>query len=297
MDNLHINRPLVTIAMPVFNCERTVGAAICSIQAQPFQDWEIIVIDDGSCDRTLAVATTFDDPRIRLVKGGENLGLPARLNEAVALSRGRYFARMDGDDISYPARLEQQLAYLRQNPEVDLLGGAISIFDGKGELIGIRAARLTHEDICGTWWRHHTLAHVTWMGPIEWFRKNPYCPNALTTQDRELLMRTQRHSRFAAIPDILVGVREPTISLKKIIPTRWTFVEVILREEIQHRQIVFGALSALAEVAKLLLDIFAVGTGLNYHILRHRATPTLDPAVTAEWQSVWNLTSAGAGLS
>jgi glycosyltransferase involved in cell wall biosynthesis len=283
--------------MPVFNCERTVGAAICSIQAQTFQDWELIVIDDGSCDRTLAVATTFDDPRIRLVKGGENLGLPARLNEAVALSRGRYFARMDGDDISYPARLEQQLAYLRQNPEVDLLGGAISIFDGKGELIGIRAARLTHEDICGTWWRHHTLAHVTWMGPIEWFRKNPYCPNALTTQDRELLMRTQRHSRFAAIPDILVGVREPTISLKKIIPTRWTFVEVILREEIQHRQIVFGALSALAEVAKLLLDIFAVGTGLNYHILRHRATPTLDPAVTAEWQSVWNLTSAGAGLS
>jgi glycosyltransferase involved in cell wall biosynthesis len=297
VDNLHINRPLVTIAMPVFNCERTVGAAICSIQAQTFQDWELIVIDDGSCDRTLAVATTFDDPRIRLVKGGENLGLPARLNEAVALSRGRYFARMDGDDISYPARLEQQLAYLRQNPEVDLLGGAISIFDGKGELIGIRAARLTHEDICGTWWRHHTLAHVTWMGPIEWFRKNPYCPNALTTQDRELLMRTQRHSRFAAIPDILVGVREPTISLKKIIPTRWTFVEVILREEIQHRQIVFGALSALAEVAKLLLDIFAVGTGLNYHILRHRATPTLDPAVTAEWQSVWNLTSAGAGLS
>jgi glycosyltransferase involved in cell wall biosynthesis len=283
--------------MPVFNCERTVGAAICSIQAQTFQDWELIVIDDGSCDRTLAVATTFDDPRIRLVKGGENLGLPARLNEAVALSRGRYFARMDGDDISYPARLEQQLAYLRQNPEVDLLGGAISIFDGKGELIGIRAARLTHEDLCGTWWRHHTLAHVTWMGPIEWFRKNPYCPNALTTQDRELLMRTQRHSRFAAIPDILVGVREPTISLKKIIPTRWTFVEVILREEIQHRQIVFGALSALAEVAKLLLDIFAVGTGLNYHILRHRATPTLDPAVTAEWQSVWNLTSAGAGLS
>ena len=209
--------------------------------------------------------------------------------------RGRYFARMDGDDISYPTRLEQQLAYLRQNPEVDLLGGAISIFDGKGRLIGIRAARLTHEDICGTWWRHHTLAHVTWMGPIEWFRKNPYCPNALNTQDRELLMRTQHHSRFAAIPDILVGVREPTISLKKIIPTRWTFAGITLREKIQHRQVVCGALNALAEVAKLLLDIFAVGTGLNYHILRHRATPTLDPAVTAEWQSVWNLTSAGAG--
>jgi glycosyltransferase involved in cell wall biosynthesis len=289
--------PTVSIAMPVFNCEKTVGCAIRSIQAQTFQHWELIVIDDGSCDRTLAVAKTFDDPRIRLVNGGKNLGLPIRLNEAVALGRGRYFARMDGDDISYPTRIEQQLVYLQQHPEVDLLGGTISIFDANGDLIGIRAARLTHAEICGTWWRHTTLAHVTWMGPIEWFRKNPYCPNALTTQDRELLTRTQHHSRFAAIPDILVGVREPTISLKKIIPTRWSFVGVTLRYGIQHRKVFLAAVNASAEVAKLLLDMFAVGTGLNYRILKHRATPTLDPAIAAEWQSVWNLAHARAGLS
>lgn len=290
-------RPAVSIGMPVFNCETTVGAAIRSIRAQTFQDWELIVIDDGSSDRTMTVAKTFDDPRIRLVNGGGNLGLPTRLNEAVALGRGRYFARMDGDDVSYTTRLEQQVAYLELSPKVDLLGGAVSIIDGKGRLIGIRAARLTHDEICGTWWRHHTLAHVTWMGPIEWFRKNPYRPDALTTQDRELLMRTQHHSRFAAIPDILVGVRESTLSLKKIIPTRWRFAGVNLREGIQHRKVLHGALNASAEVAKLLLDMFAIGTGLNYHLLRHRATPTRDPAIAAEWQSVWNLVHTAPELS
>lgn len=283
-------KPTVSIAMPVFNCEATVGAAIRSIQAQTFQDWELIVIDDGSSDKTMAVAQMFHDARIRLVNGGKNVGLPARLNEAVQLSRGKYFARMDGDDLSYPTRLERQLTYLRVNPEVDLLGGAVSIFDGKGRLIGIRAARLTHDEICGTWWRHHTLAHVTWMGPIEWFQKNAYCPDALTTQDRELLMRARRHSRYAAVPDILVGVREATISLKKIIPARRRFAVVNLREGIRHGKIFAGVLTASAEVAKLLLDMFAVGTGLNYHILRHRATPTSDAAIAAEWQSVWNLT-------
>jgi glycosyltransferase involved in cell wall biosynthesis len=286
-------RPAVSIAMPVFNCEKTVGDAIRSIQAQTFQDWELIVIDDGSCDRTLAVAKTFEDPRIRLVNGGKNRGLPVRLNEAVGLSRGRYFARMDGDDISYPTRLEQQLSYLQQHPEVDLLGGAISIFDGRGQLMGIRAARLTHDEICGTWWRHCALAHVTWMGSTDWFRKNPYSPEALTTQDREMLMRTQHHSRFAAIPRILVGVREPTISLKKIIPTRWSFVGLMLRQGIQQRRVLRSGLSAASEIAKLALDVFAVGTGLNYRILRHRATLTLDPAIAAEWRSVWNLAHAG----
>ncbi len=289
--------PLVSIAMPTFNCEKTVGAAICSMQAQTFADWELIVIDDGSTDKTLSVAGQFNDPRIRLIKGERNLGLPARLNEAVALGRGRYLARMDGDDISYPNRLEWQLAYLQEHPEVDVLGGAISVFDGQGRLIGVRAARLTHDDICGTWWRHHTLAHVTWMGPMEWFRKNPYCPQALTTQDRELLMRTGRHSRFAALPDILVGVREPAISLRKTIPTRWALVGVILREEIEHRRIVFGALSAWAEIAKLLLDIFAVGSGLNYRVLRQRAAPALDPDIAAEWESVWKLAHPADSLS
>jgi glycosyltransferase involved in cell wall biosynthesis len=289
--------PLVSIAMPIFNCEKTVEAAICSIQAQTFADWELIVIDDGSTDDSFPVARRCNDPRIRLIKGERNLGLPARLNEAVALSRGQYLARMDGDDICYPNRLERQLAYLQQHPEVDLLGGAISLFDGQGRLIGVRAARLTHDDICGTWRRHHTLAHVTWMGQMEWFRKNPYCPEALTTQDRELLMRTGRQSRFAALPDILVGVREPAISLKKTIPTRWALVGVILWEGIQHRKIVFPALSALAEVAKLLLDIFAVGSGLNYRVLRQRAAPAFDPEIAAEWQGVWQRAHPAGGLS
>ncbi len=94
--------PLVSIGMPVFNCEKTLRATVASILNQDYGNWELIIIDDGSSDMTLDTARSFTDPRIRVVPGAGNLCLPARLNEAVGLSRGKYFARMDGDDISYP---------------------------------------------------------------------------------------------------------------------------------------------------------------------------------------------------
>src|ERR1700684_499695 len=100
--------PLVSIGMPVYDCEKTIAVSLRSILNQTFTEWELIIIDDGSQDGTLARAREFDDPRIRIVDGQRNLGLPARLNQAVHLSGGTYFARMDGDDIAYPERIEKQ---------------------------------------------------------------------------------------------------------------------------------------------------------------------------------------------
>ena len=107
------NHYLVSIGMPVYNCAATVAQAIRSILNQTFEDWELLIVDDGSTDDTLKVIASFKDPRIIVSKGERNEGLPARLNDCVRRARGKYFARMDGDDIAYPERLRKQLEYLR----------------------------------------------------------------------------------------------------------------------------------------------------------------------------------------
>jgi glycosyltransferase involved in cell wall biosynthesis len=278
-------RPAVSIGMPVYNCAKTVAAAIISIQRQTLTDWELILIDDGSSDGTLSVAEQFGDPRIRLIRADRNLGLPTRLNEAVRMSRGKYFARMDGDDISYPDRLKRQCRYISDHPELDLLGGAILVFDANGQAIALRSGGLTHDQIRGSLVSTFTLAHVTWIGSKEWFLQNPYRPEALLSQDRDLLMRTHYFSRFAAIPEVLVGVREPGVKLSKLLPSRLQYGTSLLRQSIVQRSpFLLGALAA--EVVKAGLDLLAVGTGLNYRLLRHRVPPV--PEQDCErWHKVW----------
>lgn len=115
--------PLVSILLPVFNGEPFLGAALASLIGQTHRDFEIIAIDDGSTDGSLAIlrAAQIKDPRVRIVTR-ENRGLVATLNEGLDLARGRFVARMDADDIAYPDRLAAQLAMFAANPGAALCG-------------------------------------------------------------------------------------------------------------------------------------------------------------------------------
>lgn len=115
-------QPVISVIMPVFNCGIFVGEAIESILGQSFTGFELLIIDDGSTDRTYAVASSYTDPRIRLIQKKENTGLVASLNLGIASARGEFLARMDGDDISDPERFRHQLDFLYANPDVMLCG-------------------------------------------------------------------------------------------------------------------------------------------------------------------------------
>src|SRR4051812_45056228 len=94
--------PVVSIGMPAFNSGKSIASSISSILHQSYGSWELLVMDDGSTDETVRVANGFGDQRIRVVADGQHRGLPTQLNRAVQLGRGKYFARMDADDIAYP---------------------------------------------------------------------------------------------------------------------------------------------------------------------------------------------------
>ncbi len=285
-------KSLVTIAMSVRNCETTVAAAVRSVLNQTFQDWELLLFDDGSTDGTLAAVARFQDSRIKVLHDNHSKGLPARLNEAIELAAGEFIARMDGDDVCYPRRLELQLAYLRSHPEVDLVGGGVLVFERAGMVLGKRIPPENHQEICRKPYAGFPLAHPTWFGKTAWFRRHGYREIAVRCEDQDLLLRAFRTSRFANLPLIVLGYREQ-LDLSKILRSRWFFARMVLLEYACNKQLATGLRGVLEQNLKSIIDIVAVASGLKFHLLRHRAKPATSEAVL-QWQQVWRTANTPA---
>jgi glycosyltransferase involved in cell wall biosynthesis len=268
------------------NAADTIGAALRSLLSQTFSNWELILIDDGSTDASIDRASRLPDPRIRLCLNAMSVGLAARLNQAIDLARGRYLARMDADDIAYPERFERQLAFLEAHPEVDLLGTGMMVFAGAGRPAGVYDVRSTHEAICARPLSGFYLAHPTWMGRTEWFRKWRYDPICRKAQDQDLLLRAWRSSRYAALPEPLVGYRQDALSLRKSWLGRYYFSRAILRVSAREGRLPAGVAAVAVQAAKLAADALAIGTGATRTLLKHRALPAPD-AEAERWRRVW----------
>ena len=124
----------VSVVMPVYNDERYLEAAVRSVMAQTFGDWELIIVDDGSTDGTPTIAARLaaEDPRIRLVKNIENRGVAASRNRGLALCRGEYVALLDGDDLWRPDKLQRQLA-LAGKTGADIVYCSYGMIDDRGK--------------------------------------------------------------------------------------------------------------------------------------------------------------------
>jgi glycosyltransferase involved in cell wall biosynthesis len=278
--------PLVSIGMPAFNCAETLAVAIRSILRQNYENWELLVMEDGSSDRTLEVARGFSEPRVRVCSDGLHEGIVPRLNQAVWRSRGEYFARMDADDIAYPERLERQVEYLQQHTEVDLLGCPMLMFKEDGVAFGCRPLPECHEEICRQPSSGFRIAHATLMGRVSWFRAHAYDRGAPRAEDYDLFLRSYTTSRFACLPDILYGCREERLLLRKILVGRYGVTKAAAREFASRRKYFTAAGAVLKQFAKAHVDVFAVLTGLDYRVLAHRARP-LHADDLQRWTEVW----------
>lgn len=131
-----LHKVSISVLMPVYNAERYVGEAVESILKQTFTDFEFIIINDGSTDRSLEILQRYakQDNRIRLISR-ENRGLVKTLNEGLSLAKAPLIARMDADDIAYPDRFMLQKQFLDKNPDVVCLGGYFEIIDEAGRAL------------------------------------------------------------------------------------------------------------------------------------------------------------------
>ncbi|MDZ4781890.1 MAG: glycosyltransferase family A protein [Planctomycetia bacterium] len=113
--------PAVSVVMPVYNQEGLVGDAVRSILSQTFHDFEFVIVDDGSTDRTREVLATFSDPRLRVIES-DHAGFIHTLQKGVELARAPLVARMDSDDLSHRERLAKQVRFLDEHPEFGFVG-------------------------------------------------------------------------------------------------------------------------------------------------------------------------------
>jgi glycosyltransferase involved in cell wall biosynthesis len=206
-----VSAPAVTVLMPVRNAERFVRAAIASILAQTWSDFELVIVDDGSTDGTAGVIASFADGRIRVISNQSTEGLARALNRGLTAAQAPLVARLDGDDIAHPKRLGTQLAFLRANPAVVLLGAQVRVLDERGRASnppGWRRA-LTHDGI-----RFQSLFDNPFIHSSVVFRRDVirddlggYDPAFASGEDFDLWSRVAARYEVRNLPQKLVDFR------------------------------------------------------------------------------------------
>lgn len=206
--------PQVSVVMPVYNAEAYLKEAIESILHQTFKDFELLVFNDGSTDASASIVQSYGDSRIRFFDRSVNVGYVHLLNEGIALAQGKYIARMDADDVSYPERLQQQVAFMESHSEVVLCG---TRYIHIGKTVGRGALPCEDEAIRIALLHNNVFAHPSVMlrRSILELNRLQY-PIVPIIEDYALWIQLAALGKFANLPDYLIGYRDGVgVSSKK----------------------------------------------------------------------------------
>jgi len=230
--------------------EAYIAEALESIQSQTFTDIEIVVVDDGSTDGTLRIVNQIasTDARIKIVRTSRNLGLPLALNFGLPFCRALFIARMDGDDIALPTRLEQQLRFLEENPDIDLVGCATLAVDQSGHPIhrlGISRKPTTEEAVANTLLLASPCLHI-WLARREVYSALAGYREMSCAEDYDFLLRASSAGfRITNLPDTLMLIRTRHGNLSSRIEQRKAHYHIIglHRERLMRGQDSFSVAS------------------------------------------------------
>ncbi|MBI2596890.1 glycosyltransferase [Candidatus Daviesbacteria bacterium] len=208
--NIDHKKPLITVLMPAYNMELHIDQAIESILDQTFHNFELIIIDDASSDKTRNIIKAYmkKDARIKMIINKKNLKLAGSLNEGIEKAKTQIIARMDPDDISDPERLITQFKFLKEHPRVAIVGTNIQIINNEGKIISKREYPTTSAELKKIMFRYSPFAH-----PAIMFRKNifeefgGYDETMKVCEDIDLWFKIGSKYEFANIPKILLTYR------------------------------------------------------------------------------------------
>lgn len=191
--------------MPVYNCQDYIFESVQSVLNQSFKYFELIIIDDCSTDKTVEIISQFNDPRILLVRKEKNTGLTNSLNYGLSISRGKYIARMDGDDISHLDRLKLQFEFMELNRDVVLCGTGYKVINTDFEFIPL----LTHAENVLRMIDNCPFAHPTIMMRYQNLKdfNIQYDPNYEPAEDYKLWIELSKIGQMVNLPKSLLYYR------------------------------------------------------------------------------------------
>jgi len=211
--------PAVSVVMPVYNAEAYLAEAVKSVLSQTFDDFDFIIVNDGSTDRSEKMLQEFAraDRRINLISR-PNTGIVGALNDGLKVVESPLIARMDADDTSVPMRLQRQVDYMKAHPECVALGGRVVGTDPYGQVLFRSEHKLTHEEIDaellnGVGW---ALVHPAVMMRREAIEQvGGYRAEFQWVEDLDLFLRLAEIGRLANLPDELLLYRQHTTSVNR----------------------------------------------------------------------------------
>jgi len=233
-----MKNPKVTVLMSVYNGEKYLREAIESILNQTFTDFEFLIVNDDSTDRTSEILQSYNDSRIKIINNRKNIGCTKSLNNGLKAARGEYIARMDADDISMPYRFEKQTHFLDTHADYAVVGTFLKIIDANSHFVRIHDLPKDDAEIRAYFRKDNCLAHGSVMIRKEClFIVGFYDETFEKSQDYELWLRVSEKYLLANIPEYLYMLRKHKESMEgKDREGQKRFVEMA-KEKAQKRQL------------------------------------------------------------
>lgn len=234
-------KPLISVVLPVYNVEPYIKECMDSILNQTIQDFEVIVIDDCSTDSTVAIVESYNDDRISIIKKEKNKGLIDSLNLGFRLAKGKYLARVDGDDINVLNRFEKQLLFLESNPDVDLCGTWANEFDGNERVLKYKES---HNQIVAELLIKSPICHPSVMLRRQRYLSFSFDKSKKHVEDYDFWARTAWDCKMHNLQEVLYYYRvhgKQVSSLYNHIQKEHDIgIKLDLFKKIQYDQVVFS---------------------------------------------------------
>jgi len=232
---------IISVIMPVFNADQYVAESIDSVLSQTFRDFEFIIVDDGSTDKSLSVLKAYAerDSRIHLISR-PNTGIVGALNDGLAEAKGEFVARMDADDLCRRDRFELQVKRLREEPGLVVLGSCATAIDPTGSKLGLINVPLSHEEIESK----HLAGHSSIFHPAAMIRTESlravggYRQGTCPCEDYDLWLRLGEMGRLENLKEpLFIWRKSATGLLIGNVSRVQTSIEMVLRDAWTRRNL------------------------------------------------------------
>lgn len=243
--------PPISILMPAYNAEKYIAQAIESILNQTFKDFEFIIVDDASTDKTWSIIQYYakKDERIIILKNKINLKICKTLNRGIGIARGAYIVRMDADDWSFPTRIQKQYDYMESHKKIVVSGCSMLICDSQLSPYAIRGYPTQDDQLRKSILRYSPFSHPTIIFSTKIAKKvGGY--HQLYSEDIEFYLNLGQYGNFGNMKDALIKYREVSTSM--------TFTKLKITEihTIQHRVMAVQKLGYRFSIIDLVYNMF-----------------------------------------
>lgn len=212
-----MKKPLLTVVMPAYNGEKYISAAIDSVLNQTFDNFELVIINDGSIDNTVNIISSYEDKRIRLIDLEENKGIAFCRNLGLREALGEFLAWTDSDDLNLSTRFEKQVYFLQNNPDFGGCGTWLSRFKADKTLYMTKAYENPETIKAALLFKPASIPNATAMLRLSKVKKHElkYDESLQISEDYDFIFRCSRHMKLSNVQEVLYMYRDSETSIMK----------------------------------------------------------------------------------